>query len=256
MKIICIANSKGGTGKSTTTANLGSAIANMGKKVLIVDLDEQQSLTDKFNIDVFEDDSTCLMDCILMPQRISPDDIKIEITEFLDVLPVNGDKIRRYKESLTKDNFGVKQLKKVVDQISDNYDYIFIDTPGSKEIYTLMGLSVATDVIIPMRPNDDDMKSTERFLDFIEMAKQINPSLNISGILFTMTRKGNPNQEKYMKELFQGDDLEKTVFKTKIRNNIRIGMAGDKGNTSVNIDRSSNGAKDYNELAKEVLRWH
>ena len=250
MKIIAIANGKGGVAKTTTTANLGAALARSGKRVLLVDMDPQQSLTDFFMIDTSDSDSVTIAELLMAPQ-LDPNGAIIPISKNLDILP-GSENLASLDSALAKRTDGALLLKKVLAKIS-GYDYCIIDTPPNLSIFVQVALNAAKDLIIPLKPNDMDMKATERFLETVEVVKEDNVDLKVSGVVFTMTK--NSKTQGIFSGMFKGHELESVVMKTKIRDNVKLGFSGAKGQDIFTFDPKSIGAEDYSNLAKEVLLW-
>ncbi len=252
MRKIAISNGKGGVGKTTTTANLGAALARQGKRVLLVDMDPQQSLTDFFMVDVESTDSVTLKD-LLLSNKIDPTLAIVPLAPNLDLLP-NREDIAAFESAFSQIKDGHTKLKEVLSRIKTPYDYCLIDTPPSLNIFVDQSLIAAEDVLIPLKPNDVDMKATERFLSTVEAAKELNPTLKISGIVFTMVKTSSKSQAAFS-QMFRGDDLERVVLKTRIRDTVKLGITSTQGKDIFDFDPKGIGAQDYHELALEVIQW-
>ena len=253
MRVIAISNGKGGVGKTTTTANLGAGLARMGKKVLLVDMDPQLSLTDFFGVDVEGEDALTLKDLLLTP-KLDPNAAVIQISEGLDLLP-NHEDIAAFSSSFTQVKNGQSLLKSLLARITKSYDYCLIDTPPSvNNIFVDLSLVAAQEILMPLKPNEVDCKATERFLSTVEAAREINPSLKIAGIVFTMVNSRSRGQ-KIFSGIFKGDELEQVVLKTKIRDNVKLGFSSINGRDIFQFDAKSIGAEDYQSLAEEVSKW-
>jgi len=249
MRIVAISNGKGGVGKTTTTANLGAALAREGKKVLLVDMDPQQSLTDFFMCDV-EGDSLTLRD-LLLSNKFDPNPAIISLTPGLDLLP-NREDVGAFEDGLKKHPFA---LKEILAKIKGPYDYCLIDTPPSLNTFVDLSLNAAQDVLIPLKPNNVDLNATERFLSTIDIAKETNPALKVSGILFTMIKAGSKSQSLFS-GAFKDHELENVVLKTRIRDTVKLGITSTKGQDIFSFDPKGIGAQDYQALATEVLSWN
>ena len=252
MKIIAVSNGKGGVGKTTTTANLGAALTRCGLKVLLIDLDPQLSLTDFFLIDITSPDSITIKD-VLLSNKIDPNVAIIPVLTNLDIIP-NGEEMDAYVETFQRLKNGPFLLKSALSRIRTNYDVCLIDTPPSLSFYTDMSLIAADKILMPLKPSEVDAKATERFLTTVEAAKEINPTLEIAGIVFTMVKSSKGKQKKFV-DIFKGDELEKVVLKTKIRDTVGLGVSSTKGQDIFQFDSKSIGASDYNDLALEVKTW-
>ena len=252
MRRIAISNGKGGVGKTTTTANLGAALARAGKRVLLVDMDPQQSLTDFFMVDVEEPDAITLKD-LLLSDKVNPNTAIVNLAKNLDLIP-NREDISAFESAFSSLKNGSFLLKVVLSKINGQYDYCLIDTPPSLNVFVDQSLVAAQDVLIPLKPNDVDMKATERFLTTVEAAKDINRDLKISGIVFTMVKTSSKAHHAFS-GIFRGDELEKVVLTTRIRDTVKLGVSSTKGQDIFQFDPKGIGAEDYNNLAQEVLKW-
>jgi chromosome partitioning protein len=196
-----IANQKGGVGKTTTTVNLAYGLTQKGKKVLAVDLDPQGNLTTSFGIDT-ENLKMTLADAML--EKINKDRL-LDPKEY--ILNVNGVDIIPSDVALSGVELALVNtmsreyiLKEILDSLSDNYDYIFIDCSPSLGMLTVNGLTAADSVIIPVQSQYLSLKGLEQLLQTISRIKrQINKSLKIEGLLLTMYNK-QTNLSKKVKE--------------------------------------------------------
>lgn len=252
MRRIAISNGKGGVGKTTTTANLGAALARQGKRVLLVDMDPQQSLTDFFAVDVEDTEAVTLKD-LLLSSKLDPNQAVVNLAPGLDLLP-NTEDVAAFESAFSSLKNGSYLLREVLARISGPYDYCLIDTPPSLNVFVTMSLVAAQDVIIPLKPNDVDVKATERFLTTVEVAKDLNSDLKISGIVFTMVKTSSKCQAAFA-NVFRGDELESAVLKTKIRDTVKLGVTSTKGTDIFQFDPKGIGSQDYANLAQEVISW-
>lgn len=254
MKIISIANTKGGTGKTTTTANLGAGLASAGKKVLLIDYDPQCSLTDFFMVDAESDGALSIKDAILN-KTLHPKETIINLGKNLDLIPCHFE-LRALELPFQQKHFGgTGALKTVVDKISSNYDYVLIDTPATESIFMVQAGFASTDVLITIKASDIDIKATARFLDTLDIAIEDNPKLKVSGIVFTMFKKGSKFQSIFSENSFNGDALQTKVMKTKIRDTVGLATSSIKGQTIFDTQPKGIGAEDYRQLTQEVMSW-
>ncbi len=254
MRRIAISNGKGGVGKTTTTANLGAALARQGKSVLLIDMDPQQSLTDFFALNV-EAGGALTMKDVLLSDKFDPNDAIQNIAPNLDIIP-NTEDIAAFEDVFSKIKSGYYSLRGVLDKIKKNYDYCLIDTPPSLNVFVTLSLVAANEVFIPLKANNVDLNATERFLGTLEAAREMNPNLKVTGVVFTMVKKSSKAQELFSKKIFEGHDFEACVFKTKIRDTVKLGISSTKGLDVFRYDPKGIGATDYNALAKEVVKWN
>ncbi|MCS7034071.1 MAG: ParA family protein [Phycisphaerae bacterium] len=259
MRIIALMNQKGGVGKTTTTANLGAALAEAGKRVCLIDLDPQAHLTINFGVDpspslcsiysVLVEDKALLQAAIPVDQRISliPSSIDLAAAE-LELVSVPG------REVVLRERLQQEKLE---------FDYVLLDCPPSLGLLTLNALAVATEVIIPMQPHFLAMQGVAKLLETVHLvARRINPQIRISGIVLTMFDGQARLTTEVVAELQNfiesagGQPLPwagARIFQTRIRRNIKLAESPSFGKPIIAYDPSSNGAIDYRALAQEVL---
>lgn len=248
-KIIAFANQKGGVGKTTSAVNIAASVGILGKKVLLIDLDPQGNTTSGVGINKKNLKSTSyelLIDEIDAKQAIV-------VTEFknLSVIPSNI--------SLAGAEFDLYQLenreyrlKKQLAAVKDDYDYIFIDCPPSLGMITVNALAAADAVIIPMQCEYYALEGLSQLMITIRKIKQLyNPELEICGILITMFNGRLILTMQVISELkkYYSDKL----FKTPISRNVKLSEAPSFGTPVYYHDKSSKGANEYLEVAKELL---
>lgn len=240
-QIISIVNHKGGVGKTTSVSSLGVALARMGKRVLLVDLDAQGNLTDtltKIPGDRSIYDSLRTLETLPV----------VNIREGLDLCPSSIDLVSMDLELADKREreYRLSRILRGLD-----YEYILLDCPPSLGLLTINALTASTKVIIPLTPEALPAKGLGTLLDIIERTKEtLNPGLSLGGILITRynRRKINRLVEETLRETF-GD----SVFKTKIRENVDISESPLQGMDIYSYSPNSIGAKDYESLALEVV---
>lgn len=248
-KILAIANQKGGVGKSTTTINLGAALALKGKTVLIIDIDPQGNTTSGLGIekeksksiiyDVIEGKVDC-KEAIIKTNYdnlyIIPSDVDLAGAE-VELVNVPG---REYK------------LKSALEPVREDYDYILIDCPPSLGLLTVNALATADGVIIPIQCEYFALEGVAQLLTTIKIVqKHINKKLDISGVLLTMY-DGRTNLSVQVAEQIKKYFADK-VYKTTIPRNIRLSEAPSYGMPIQYYSPRSKGAEAYNDLAKEIL---
>ncbi|HET6250294.1 MAG TPA: AAA family ATPase [Tepidisphaeraceae bacterium] len=260
MRIIALMNQKGGVGKTTTTVNLGAALAELGKKVCLIDLDPQAHLTINYGVDP-------------NPNVPSLYDVLVEERPFVDAVhPVKDTQISLIPSSIDLAAAEVELvsvlgretlLKRRIEATKHDYDFILLDCPPSLGLLTLNALSAADEVIIPMQPHFFALQGVAKLLETVQLvARRINPRLKVSGIVLTMYDSNTKLTGDVVSELnsfideAKGKPLpwaEAVIFKSKIRRNIKLAESPSFGQTILAYEPSSNGAVDYRALAREVL---
>ena len=239
MKKLSILNIKGGVGKTTSTINLASTLAEEGKKVLIVDIDAQSNSTMLFK--AYDIDALSVSD-ILLDKNINVIDV-IKDTDFdnIDILPSNISLAFTEKKILLDVTRNQQnRLKKALEQVEDNYDYCLIDCPPSDE------------VIVPIKIDKFALDGLGYLLDSIDEVKdEFNPNLKFLGCFITMDNATTVNKEikKALKEL-----LGEKMFTTNIRQNISVVESTFEQKPLIYYKSKSNASKDYIKLSKEVFK--
>ena len=248
-KIVAIANQKGGVGKTTTAVNLSCSLAEMGKKVLLVDFDSQANATSGYGISRRSLDKTVYE--ALLDQANVRECIKPTVVPNLDILPTTKDLAGATIELVTMDN-RTGLLKNILDDIRHLYDFIIIDSPPSLELLTINVLAAANSVLVPTQCEFYALEGLSQLITLIKKVKQgFNPGLHLEGVLLTMYdgRLNLTLQVRQEIKKFFGDK----VYKTVISRNVRLSEAPSHGMPVQLYDRYSKGALAYRELAREFL---
>jgi len=259
MRIIALMNQKGGVGKTTTTVNLGAALAEAGRKVCLIDLDPQAHLTINYGLD---------------PKRLDVGiyDVLTEEKELLEAIQRIDERISIVPSSIDLAGAEIELvstigretiLKRRMESAELDFDYILLDCPPSLGLLTLNGLSAAQEVIVPMQPHFLALQGVGKLLDTVGLiSRRMNPRLTVTGIVLTMF----DGQAKLSNEVV--NDLsaflaaaggtrvpwsKAVVFKSRIRRNIKLAESPGFGQTIMKYDPASHGAVDYRSLAGEVL---
>ena len=255
-KIIAISNRKGGCGKSSTAANLGVGLARLGKRVLVLDGDSQNSLT--ISLGVSEPNKlpvtlATAMSNIMSETEFDPTDGIIHHAEGVDLLP-SDNSLARIEIELAPLIGREAVLRRYTEMMRPKYDFLIIDTPPTLGLLTVNSLAAADSVIIPVAPKFLDAKGLELLLKTISQVKrQINPSLEIEGILFTMVEK-RANFTREIMSLIEGAYGGKIhIFGEHIPRSIRVAEASAHGKSIFLHDPKGKAAAAYAALAGEVL---
>lgn len=243
-KTITIANHKGGVGKTTSVASIGDALAVMGRKVLLIDLDAQQNLT--FTLTQNEEPETSVYDSLVRDVPLSI----VNVRKNLDLVPASLELARAEIDMATRiAREGI--LRTLLEDVSGKYDYIIIDCPPSLGVVTTNALVASDRLYIPLTAEALPMKGLAMLDDVVrEIRRRVNPSLELGGVFFTRFNNRKLNKEVVnMIDHRYGDK----VFRTKIRENITLAEMPLSGQSIFEYDPKSNGATDYMALAKEIV---
>lgn len=248
-RIIAIANQKGGVGKTTTAINLSACLAELGKKVLAIDMDPQGNMTSGLGIDKNNVEYT-VYDLIIGEAEINQVICK-EALENLDVLPANVDLSAAEIELIGIDN---KEyiIRDEVEKVKNNYDYIIIDCPPSLSMLTINAMTTADTVLVPIQCEYYALEGLSQLIHTIDLVKErLNPKLEMEGVVFTMY-DARTNLSLQVVENVK-ENLNKAIYKTIIPRNIRLAEAPSHGMPINLYDPKSAGAESYMLLAEEVI---
>lgn len=249
-KIIAIANQKGGVGKTTTSVNLAASLGVLEKKVLLIDADPQANATSGLGLDVESIEKGTYQ---ILEHTINPAEAVLETTSpNVDIIPAHIDLVAIEIELVDKDEREY-MLKKAVNDLKSEYDYILIDCAPSLGLLTLNALTASDSVIIPIQCEYFALEGLGKLLNTIKSVQKIhNEQLDIEGLLLTMydsrLRLSNQVVEEVQKH------FNEMVFKTIIQRNIRLSEAPSYGESIINYDASSKGASNYLSLAHEIIK--
>ena len=249
-RIIAIANQKGGVGKTTTAINLSACLAEMGKKVLTIDLDPQGNTTSGLGVDKNQQNKTAYE--LLIGQETVESCVQKEVFPNLDLLPSNvnlsGAEIEligiHRKEYILKDE---------IDKVRDRYEFVIIDCPPSLNMLTVNAMTTADTVLVPIQCEYYALEGLTQLIHTINLVKQrLNPSLELEGVVFTMY-DARTNLSLQVVENVKSS-LKNTVYKTIIPRNVRLAEAPSHGMPITQYDPRSAGAESYRLLAEEVVQ--
>jgi chromosome partitioning protein len=242
--IIAIANQKGGVGKTTTAVNLSAALANLGKKTLLVDLDPQGNATTAGGLD--KNNLTNSI-CEVLLNECETNSAIYQVNKSLDIIGTNTSLVASEVELLNTKNS--LKLKTILDPLN-TYEYIIIDCPPSLNMLTVNALSAADGIIIPMQCEYYSLEGLSSLLQTIERIKQTNSNLEIIGVLRTMfDGRSNLSNEVSIQLISHFKDK---VFKTIIPRNVALAEAPSFGTNILEYNKTAKGAIAYMALASEL----
>lgn len=249
-KIVAIVNQKGGVGKTTTTVNLATALAAVGKSVLIIDFDPQGNASTGLGIDNEKREITSY-DIVLNDISLSEATQKTQVPN-LAIIPATIDLSGAEVEmvSLQRREF---RLKNVIDKTRDYYDYILIDCPPSLGLLTLNALVAANSVLIPLQCEFYAMEGLSHLMRTVQLVKDnLNEFLTIQGIVLTMYDRRNRFTDQIEKDV--RSYFGNLVYEAVIPRNVRMSEAPSHGKPALIYDMKCAGSKAYINLAKEILK--
>ena len=249
-KVMAISNQKGGVGKTTTSINLASGLAHVGKKVLLIDFDSQGNATQGLGANQNNSQATIysvLMEGVPIQQAIVP-----KVNPRIDIVPANIN-LAGADLDMDKMEYGKEELlKKAIAPIRDQYDYIIIDCPPSLNMLTVNALTASDTVLVPIQCEYYALEGLSQLIHTINLVKErLNPDLDIEGVVFTMY-DSRTNLSMQVVENVKSN-LSQKVFQTLIPRNIRLAEAPSYGMPINAYDPKSAGAEAYMQLAEEVI---
>ncbi len=264
VRVISITNQKGGVGKTTTAINLSAWLAKKGKKVLVIDADQQGNTTSGLGLEKNEIENTIYN---VMLEECSLSDVKlVTCVKELEVVPANIHLTGAEVELIGKEN-GKYILKKEIDAIKNNYDFVIIDCPPSLNVITINALTASDTVLVPIQCEYFALEGLEQLIHTIYLVqKGLNKQLQLEGIVFTMydlrTNLSPEVVEEVKKSIFmlRSDKdniyhsiLSEDIYYAIIPRNVRLGEAPSHGLPIHLYDPKSKGSESYELLAEEIL---
>lgn len=249
MKTICIVNQKGGVGKTTTSVNLASALATLGRKVLLVDLDPQGNASSGLGVKRHEYQDRNVYHVLIGATKLSESVYKTK-RENLYILPANADLVGAEIELVDEPNREFKMKAALAEGIG-TYDYVLIDCPPSLSLLTVNALCSANSFLVPLQCEYYALEGLSQLLNTAGIIKKkLNPNLKIEGILLTMFDTRNNLSHQVVQEI--QTHFKDKVFSAVIPRNVRLSEAPSHGVSIFEYDDRSVGARKYFELATEL----
>ena len=247
-RILAIANQKGGVGKTCTTVNLSASLGELGKKVLVIDMDPQGNSSSSFGVNKNEVENTIYE--VMLEECTLPEAIIKDVAKNVSIVPANVNLGAVEIEMAGKDKANLI-LRRELDFVKDEYDYIFIDCPPAISLTTVNSMAAANGVIVPVQCEYLALEGLGQVIETINLVRsRMNPTLDLTGILFTMYDGRTVLANDVV------DSVKNTVkyhtFETKIPRNVRLSEAPSFEQPITVYDPKCSGAVAYMNLAKEV----
>lgn len=251
-RIIAISNQKGGVGKTTTAVNLASCIAASERRVLLIDMDPQANAGS--GLGLYEDEIEKTIYDVLVGDASIKDVILRSELKFLDVAPSSQDLIGAEVELVSVIGRETR-LEEALLEVADYYDYIIIDCPPALGLLTINALTASDSVLIPLQSEYYALEGLSQLMKTIQLIqKRINTTLEVEGILLTMTDKRNKLSRDVEAEVRSA--FKEKVFEVVIPRNVKLSEAPSHGKPGILYDIASKGTVAYLELARLVIKKH
>ena len=250
MRRIALLNQKGGVGKTTTVANLGACLARMGRRVLVVDMDPQGNLSLHFGIEVERGEPSVYT--LLRQETELSDVIRETVVERLQLIPSNIDLAGLEVELAAAEEGREMRLSRALQPLEGGYDYVLIDCPPSLGLLTLNAMCAVRELFIALQAQFFALRGLCKLTETYRLVRaRLNPALEITGIAACILDLRTSLSAEVMAEI--KSHFGNLVFKTIVRNNVRVAEAPSFGVPVIMYDEHCHGAQDYSALAEEVL---
>ena len=257
-RVIAILNQKGGVGKTTTTVNLAAALAEMGNRILVIDLDPQTHLGLHFGV---EDAATSVYD-LLMDDDIPITDALVKARAHIDLVTSEVDLAAAESELAAKTDRHDLLSKKLA-PILGEYDFVFIDCPPSLGLLTINALAAAEELIVPMQTHFLALQGVSRLFETVQMlVGGLNPNLRVTGVVLCMHERNTKLAREVVDDLQEFFEASKdqevpwrncVILDPPIRRNVKLAEAPSFGQTIFDYEPECAGAQDYKKLAQSVV---
>ena len=254
-KVIAIANQKGGVGKTTTTFNLGVALKNQGKRVLVVDADPQGDLTTYMGYNESESKTTLaqLMESVIYDSQLDTKQAILNNAEGIDLIPSDLD-LSATEAMLVNAMSREVTLRTILNNVKKDYDYVLIDCMPSLGMLTINALSCSDKVVIPVQDHFLAAKGMGHLLKTVSRVKRtINPNLEVGGILLTLVNKRTNLSKETIQDLKETYGRAIKLYDTQIPLAVKTAESTSRGKSIFKYDKNSKVATAYEDFAKEVL---
>lgn len=244
-KVIALSNHKGGVGKTTSTVNIGAGLANKEKRVLLIDMDPQANLTQCFGI---QDPEFTIYGSLVGDYELKPYEVKENLHVVPSTLDLAGAEVE-LASKIARESI----LKKLVEKVKDNYDYIFLDCAPSLGLITINAFAASDEIYIPLQAQYLALHGLDKLFDIVDLVREnINPNLHISGV-FTTQYDNRKVLNRDINDLVK-DHFKEKVFNTVIRDNVTLAEAPSHWQDIFSYNAKSYGALDYERLVEEILQ--